>query len=86
MGFLLAKNLKANEKLLHSDGNEVIIEKLEGKALSKAETTYNLEVEDFHTYFVGERRGCVYIVGCGGDDSRTVAGPEDVGRYEDARN
>ena len=53
--------------------------------LSSPETTYNLEVEDFHTYYVGEYSVCVHNVGCGGHDSRTVAGPEDVGRYKDVR-
>lgn len=52
-GFLLAKNLKANEKLLFSDGKEVIIEKKEIEILTQAETTYNFEVADFHTYYVG---------------------------------
>ena len=53
MGFLLAKNLKANEKLLLSDGKEVIIEKIEVEQLAESETTYNFEVADFHTYYVG---------------------------------
>ena len=40
MGFILAKNLKANEKLLLSDGKEVIIEKVEVKELTKTEMIY----------------------------------------------
>ena len=40
MGFILAKNLKANEKLLLSDGKEVIIEKVEVKERTKTEMIY----------------------------------------------
>ena len=60
MGFILAKNLKANEKLLLSDGKEVIIEKVEVETLTKAETTYNFEVADFHTYYVSDCKVLVH--------------------------
>lgn len=47
-----------------SDGRYGIIEKTETVSLSAPETTYNLEVEEFHTYFVGERSVCVHNRGC----------------------
>lgn len=51
-GFIEARNLKVSEKLLLSCGKEVIIEKVEVERLAEAETTYNFEVKDFHTYYV----------------------------------
>ena len=41
-----------------SDGKEVIIEDVE--ELTQAETTYNFEVEDFHTYYVSEKKVLVH--------------------------
>ena len=56
--------LKKGDIVLLSDGRYGIIEKSIGVQLSAPETTYNLEVEDFHTYFVGERNVCVHNRGC----------------------
>lgn len=39
-----------------SDGKLAIIEAIEVEVLSAPETTYNFEVEDFHTYYVSERK------------------------------
>ena len=38
-----------------STGEDVTIEKVEVEALTEAETTYNFEVADFHTYYVTEK-------------------------------
>ena len=38
-----------------STGEDVTIEKVELEALTEAETTYNFEVADFHTYYGTER-------------------------------
>lgn len=46
-------------------GKYGIIEKTETVSLSAPETSYNLEVEDFHTYFVGENPVCVHNNKCG---------------------
>ena len=72
MGFILAKNLKANEKLLLSDGKEVIIEKIEVETLTKAETTYNFEVADFHTYYVSDCKVLVHNM-CAGNKTNPEA-------------
>ncbi len=48
-----AKNLKAGDKVLFSDGRYGVVEKVEIEKLESSETTYNFEVEDFHTYYVG---------------------------------
>ena len=52
--FISAKELKIGNILLQSDGNRVIINSIRIERLAKAETTYNFEVEDFHTYYVTE--------------------------------
>lgn len=59
-GFIEARKLKVSEKLLLSSGKEVIIEKIEVETLTKAETTYNFEVADFHTYYVSEKAVLVH--------------------------
>ena len=38
----------------------VIIEAIEVEKLAVPQTTYNFEVADFHTYFVGENPVCVH--------------------------
>ncbi len=48
-----AQNLKFGDRVLLSDGTYGIIQTVEVETLSAPETTYNFEVEDFHTYFVG---------------------------------
>lgn len=57
--------LKKSDIVLLSDGRYGIIEKSIGVQLSAPETTYNLEVEDFHTCFVGENPVCVHNANCG---------------------
>ena len=59
-----ACNLKSGDKVLLSDGEYGIIQSVKVETLSSPETTYNLEVEDFHTYYVGEYSVCVHNVGC----------------------
>ena len=59
-GFIEARKLKVSEKLLLSCGKEVIIEKVKVEQLAEAETTYNFEVEDFHTYYVSEKAVLVH--------------------------
>ena len=60
-----ACNLKSGDKVLLSDGEYGIIQSVKVEELSSPETTYNLEVEDFHTYYVGEYSVCVHNTGCG---------------------
>ena len=62
-GFVEVKDLKISDKLLLSSGKCVTIEKLEVETLETAETTYNFEVADFHTYYVGTGV-CVHNKGC----------------------
>lgn len=44
--------MKVGDTLLLSDNTCAIIEQIQVEQLSKPETTYNFEVEDFHTYYV----------------------------------
>ena len=60
IGFVEARNLKTSDKLLLSNGKEAIIEKVEAEQLAEAETTYNFEVQDFHTYYVTEKTVLVH--------------------------
>lgn len=52
--WVCAKDLKVGDRVLLSDGKYGIIEKIEIEKLEIPETTYNFEVEDFHTYYVGK--------------------------------
>ena len=76
-----ACNLKSGDKVLLSDGEYGIIQSVKVEELSSPETTYNLEVEDFHTYYVGERSVCVHNVGCGGDFKKYT--PDEIARRGD---
>ena len=68
--------MQISDKLLLSDGTYAIIEAIDVESLESVETTYNFEVKDFHTYFVGENPVCVHNVGCGG--GKTPNSPEKV--------
>ena len=65
-----ACRLKKGDKVLLSDGSYGIIKTVEVVCLSALDTTYNLEVEDFHTYYVGENPVCVHNANCGGYNAR----------------
>ena len=55
-----ASRLKNGDKVLLSNGNYGIIQSVKVEQLENPETTYNFEVEDFHTYYVGENSVCVH--------------------------
>ena len=65
-----AQNLKFGDKVLLSDGTYGIIQTVKVETLSAPETTYNFEVEDFHTYFVGEQSVCVHNADCSNPGGR----------------
>ena len=52
--FIPARELKLYEKVLLSDGTCGTIDSIGIEALLKPEVTYNFEVADYHTYYVGE--------------------------------
>ena len=85
-GWTSAIDLRAGDILVMLNGEYVVVEQVQHELLESSETTYNFEVEDYHTYYVGENPILVHNTGCGNKlDSRTVAGPEDVGRYKNVR-
>ena len=55
-----AKELKTSDKLLLFDGTYAIINSVTVETLENPETTYNFEVEDFHTYFVSDSNVLVH--------------------------
>ena len=55
-----ACKLKAGDKVLLSDGKYGIIVSVKIEELESPETTYNFEVEDFHTYYVSEANVLVH--------------------------
>ena len=54
LGWTLAKNLRAGDVLVLSNGEFVVIEWIQHEILESPIKVYKFEVEDFHTYFVGE--------------------------------
>ena len=54
LGWTLAKNLRAGDILVLSNGEFVVVEWIQHEILESPIKVYNFEVEDFHTYFVGE--------------------------------
>lgn len=59
-GWVAAGDLEVGDTLVTVDGNEVEVTDLELEKLAEPIFVYNLEVEDFHTYFVGEYGALVH--------------------------
>ena len=53
-GWVTATKLEIGDSLLLSNGDNVLIKIITFETLSAPLPVYNLEVEDFHTYYVGE--------------------------------
>ena len=53
-GWTKACHLRAGDRLQLLNGEYVVVEQVQHEILERPETTYNFEVEDLHTYFVGE--------------------------------
>ena len=53
-GWTSAIDLRAGDILVTLNGEYVIIEQVQHEILESPETTYNFEVADFHTYYVGD--------------------------------
>ena len=62
-----AESLKRGDKVLLSDETYGIIQSVKVSLLAVPETTYNFEVADYHTYYVGACGVCVHNSQCGGD-------------------
>ena len=53
-GWTSAVDLRAGDILVMLNGGYVVVEQVQHELLESPETTYNFEVEDYHTYYVGE--------------------------------
>ncbi len=53
-GWIGAIKLRAGDVLVLQNGKYVIVEQVQHEILEEPVTVYNFEVEDFHTYYVGE--------------------------------
>ena len=54
-GWTDAEDLRAGDMLVLVNGEYVVIERTQHEFLEEPITVYNFEVEDFHTYYVGEQ-------------------------------
>ena len=66
LGWTLARSLRAGDVLVLSNGELVTVEWVQHEILESPIKVYNFEVQDFHTYFVGEN-GVFVHNGCGDD-------------------
>ena len=53
-GWTSAVDLRAGDILVMLNGEYVVVEQVQHELLESPETTYNFEVEDYHTYYVGD--------------------------------
>ncbi len=65
--FVPAKDLKVGQSVLLADGSCAVIDGILVEELSTPETTYNFEVEDYHTYYVSKDKVLVHNI-CVEDD------------------
>jgi len=68
-GWTSAIDIRAGDILVMLNGEYVVVEQVQHELLESPETTYNFEVEDFHTYYVGDEPVLVHnqCVAKGGD-------------------
>ena len=74
-GFVATADLQEDDKIYALDGSLVEVKDVEIEKLEEEISVYNLEVEENHTYFVGEDAVLVHN-SCGGSDN---TGTPDVG-------
>ena len=53
-GFVTAGELKIGDELLDANGNVLLVENFDVELTEKPVTVYNFQVDEFHTYHVGE--------------------------------
>lgn len=63
-GWIGAVDLRAGDILVLQNGEYVIVELVQHEILEAPIAVYNFEVEDFHTYYVGESSVLVHNKGC----------------------
>ncbi len=66
-GFVNAEQLWIGAELVDNNGNTLLVEKIYREELdNEIVTVYNFQVDEYHTYFVGERGIWVHNSKCGG--------------------
>ena len=83
--WVASKDLKEGMQVLLANGKYATIEIVETEELDTFETTYNFEVEDDHTYFVGTTSILVHNVCTGSYDIEFKSGKHYVGKGSKAR-
>ena len=85
-GWTTARALKAGDVLVLSNGRHVVVEWVDHEITESPVLVYNFEVEDFHTYFVGEsgilvhngKYGAAGQLGCGTSASKSAESSADT--------
>ena len=62
-GFIKAGELIVGDEFLDVNGNVLLVEKFNVELTDEPTTVYNFQVEDFHTYYVGENNILVHNAG-----------------------
>ena len=81
LGWTLARSLRAGDVLVLSNGELVTVEWVQHEILESPIKVYNFEVQDFHTYFVGEN-GVFVHNGCGDNQSVYALYDENTNQIE----
>jgi hypothetical protein len=68
-GWTNANELHKGDTLVLQSGKYVTVENIRQEKLEEPITVYNFEVEDFHTYYVGESSVLVHNANCGNNNS-----------------
>ena len=63
-GFINAGNLLVGDKLISVNGEDLFVEKHRVEEFDEPATVYNFQVEDYHTYFVGDCAVWVHNKNC----------------------
>lgn len=85
-GFIEAGNLLIGDKLISVNGEDLIIEKFFIEEAAEPVDVYNFQVEDYHTYFVGNCAVWVHNAECNPAGSKSVREVESVQTLEDAHS
>ena len=84
LGWTLARSLRAGDVLVLSNGELVTVEWVQHEIFESPIKVYNFEVQDFHTYFVGESGVLVHNM-CKTSDSGEIFLDQEK-THESARN
>ena len=76
-GFVEACELSKGDEIMNASGGSYPVERIEFE--DKEETVYNFQVEDYHTYYVGENSLLVHNADCG-NGSEAGKGDSEAGK------